>query len=148
LCQGNVIRSVFAAHLLSAALEGRRAVSVRSAGLATVPGWRAHPRVVARCQALNIDLRNHASVAVTETMVRAADVVLVLEVPQLVAVRRRFFRARRKSFVLTCLAPDAPMEVEDPAGKDEATVDACLGHITQALKPMIEIIIDRDTRAA
>jgi len=103
--------------------------------------------VIARCQDLNIDLRNHSSVAVTETMVRTADVVLVMEVPQLVAVRRRFFRARRKTFLLTCLAPDMPMEVEDPAGKDEAAVDACLSHIAQALKPMIEIIIDRDTAA-
>jgi len=148
LCQGNVIRSVFAAQLLSAALEGRRSVSIRSAGLATVPGWRAHPRVIARCEDLNIDLRGHSSVAVTNTMVETADVVLVMDLSQLVVVSRRFFRARRKTFLLSCLAPDVPMEVEDPAGKDEAAVDACLAHIAQALRPVIEIITDRETTAA
>ena len=81
-------------------------------------------------------------------MVQTADVVLVMEVPQLVVVGRRFFPARRKTFLLTCLAPDVPMEVEDPAGKDEAAVDACLGHIARALRPMIEIIRDHDTTAA
>lgn len=148
LCQGNVIRSVFSAHLLSAALKGRRAVSIRSAGLETVAGWRAHPWVIARCEDLNIDLRGHSSVAVTETMVKTADVVLVMEVSQLVVVGRRFPGARRKTFLLSCLAPEVPMEIRDPAGKDEAKLDACLDHIARALKPVIEIIIDRDTAAA
>jgi protein-tyrosine-phosphatase len=143
-----VIRSAFAAHLLSAALEGGRAVSIRSAGLETVPGWRAHSRVIARCKDLNIDLGGHSSVAVTETMVKTADVVLVMEVSQLVVVGRRFPGARRKTFLLSCLAPDVPMEVEDPAGKDEVAVDACLDHIARALKPLIDIITDRDTAAA
>ena len=142
LCQGNVIRSAFAAHLLSAALKGRKAVSIRSAGLETVPGWRAHPRVIARCEDLNINLRGHSSVAVTETMVKTADVVLVMEVSQIVVVGRRFPGARRKTFLLSCLAPDVPMEIRDPADKDEATLDACLDCIERALKPVIEIIAD------
>ena len=135
LCQGNVIRSVFG-------------VAIRSAGLATQPGWRPHPRVIARCSALNIDLREHSSVAVTETMVRRADVVLIMELSQAVAVTRRFPRARRKTFLLSCLAPEVPMDIEDPAGKDDATVDACLDHVAQALKPVIEILAHRGTAAA
>lgn len=86
--------------------------------------------------------------AVTETMVRAADVVLVMEVSQLVVVGRRFRGARRKTFLLSSLAPDMPMEIPDPAGKDEAVVEACLDDIARALKPVIEIIGDRDTAAA
>jgi len=104
--------------------------------------------VIARCAALNIDLRGHSSVAVTATMVKTADVVLVMEVSQLIAMVRRFPRARGKIFLLACLAPEVPMEVEDPAGKDDAAVDACLDHIARALKPVIEIMTDRDTAAA
>jgi protein-tyrosine-phosphatase len=148
LCQGNVIRSVFAAHLISAALDDERGLSIRSAGLATESGWRPHPRVMARCSALNIDLRDHSSVVVTETMVETADIVLVMEVSQLIFVGRRFPRALRKTFLLACLAPEVPMEVEDPVGKDDAAVDACLDHIARALKPVIEIIANRDTTAA
>ena len=148
LCQGNVIRSVFATQLLSAALAGRSGVAIRSAGLATQPGWRPHPRVIARCSALNIDLGEQSSVAVTETMVRRADVVLIMELSQAVAVTRRFPRARRKTFLLSCLAPEVPMDIEDPAGKDDATVDACLDHVARALKPVIEILAHRGIAAA
>ena len=148
LCQGNVIRSVFATQLLSAALAGRSGVAIRSAGLATQPGWRPHPRVIARCSALNIDLGEQSLVAVTETMVRRADVVLIMELSQAIAVTRRFPRARRKTFLLSCLAPEVPMDIADPAGKDDATVDACLDHVARALKPVIEILAHRGIAAA
>ena len=140
LCQGNVSRSVFAAHVLAVALKGKRAVSVLSAGLDTRPGWRAHPRVIARCRALGIDVRGHASVSVTAAMIRTADVVLVMEVAHLVVMTRRFFGARRKTFLLTCLAPDVPRDIEDPAGKPDAAVDACIDHVSRALTPLVEVL--------
>jgi protein-tyrosine-phosphatase len=140
VCQGNVIRSVFAAHLLSAALEDRAPIVIRSAGLETVPGWRAHPYVGAYAANLQIDLRGHSSALATKTMVAAADVVLVMEVSQLVVVRRRFPGTRRKTFLLSALAPDVPLEIRDPNGKDEATFDACLDQIARALKPVIDIV--------
>jgi protein-tyrosine-phosphatase len=141
LCQGNVSRSVYAAHVLAAATRGTRTLVVRSAGLGTQPGWRAHPRVIERCRALDIDLRAHASVAVTAEMMRAADVVFVMEVAHLVAVTRRFPIARRKTLLLTCLAPGVPMEIEDPAGKPDAAVDACLDHVARALEPLVAAFV-------
>jgi len=80
-------------------------------------------------------------------MVEAADIVLVMEVPQIVVVAWRFPGARRKTFLLACLAPDVSMEIADPAGKDETAVDTCLDHIATALKPVIAVITDRDTAA-
>jgi protein-tyrosine-phosphatase len=139
---------VFAAHLLAAALSRTRQVSVRSAGLETVPGWRAHPYVRARCEDLQIDLSGHSSVAATEEMVTTADVVLVMEVSQLVVVGRRFPGARRKTFLLSGLAPDVPLEIRDPAGKDEVALDTCLAQIAGALKPMISLMNDHETTDA
>lgn len=144
LCQGNVSRSVFAAHVLATAVRDNPALSIRSAGLGTEPGWRAHPRVAARCQALNIDIRSHRSVAVTAELVKAADVVFVMEVSQLVAMTRRFFGARRKTFLLACLAPDVPMDIEDPAGKPDSEVDACVDHVARALEPLIDVLVQRN----
>ena len=113
-----------------------------------MPGWRAHPRVVARCQALNIDIRSHRSVAVTAEMIKAADVVFVMEVAHLVAITRRFLSARCKTFLLACLAPDVPMDIEDPAGKPDPEVDACLDHIACAVKPVIDVLVGRNGSAA
>lgn len=146
LCQGNVSRSVFAANVLAAALKHQRAIAVRSAGLDTQPGWPAHPRVVAHCRALGIDIQGHASVAVTAAMVSAADVVFVMEVSHLVAMTRRFLRARRKTFLLTCLAREVPMDIEDPAGKPDPAVDACVDHVTRALKPLMDVFVLRGPR--
>lgn len=148
LCQGNVSRSVFAASVLATAIKAERTVSIRSAGLGTEPGWRAHLRVIARCQAMDIDVSGHASVAVTAAMVKAADVVFVMEVAQLVAMTRRFPAARWRTFLLTSLAPDVPRDIEDPAGKPDAEVDACLDHVARALKPVIEAFARRESPAA
>jgi protein-tyrosine-phosphatase len=147
LCQGNVSRSVLAAQMLSLA-AGPGGVSIRSAGLGTVPGWRAHPRVIARCELLGVDVRAHGSVAVTAEMVRDADVVFVMEVAQLVDMTRRFLMARPKTFLLTSLAPDVPLSIEDPAGKPDAEVDACLDLVARALKPVMDVVASRDTAAA
>jgi protein-tyrosine-phosphatase len=148
LCQGNVIRSALAGRLLSAAVGDRGDVSIRSAGLDTEAGWRAHRRVIARGEALNLDLSSHRAVPVTSALVAAADVILVMDVVQLATVTRRFFRARQRTFLLTSLAPDVPLEITDPAGRDDATVDACLDHVERALKPIIEIMAARGATTA
>jgi protein-tyrosine phosphatase len=144
LCQGNVIRSVYAAELLGTGLRDKRSVAIQSAGLATEPGWQAHPRVIARCRELGVDVTSHGSKAVTEAMVRAADVVLVMEIRQILAIIRRFPVVRRKTFLLTCLAPDVPIEIADPAGRDDASVDACLDHVVRAVTPMIDALAGSD----
>jgi protein-tyrosine-phosphatase len=140
LCQGNVSRSVLAAQLLSASVGAQPGVRIRSAGLGTQPGWRAHSRVIARCDLLGVDIRGHGSIPVTNAMVGEADVVFVMEVAQLVEMTRRFLGARSRTFLLTCLAPDDPLDIEDPAGKPDAEVDACLDHVTRASKPIIEAL--------
>ena len=141
LCQGNVIRSVFAAELLSAALKSRAPVSIVSAGLETMAGWRPHARVAARCEALDIDVSRHQSTPVGGAIVKSADVIFVMEVSQVVALARRFPAARRKTLLLTSLAPEVPLEIRDPAGADDAAVDACLDHVARAVKPVIDVLI-------
>jgi protein-tyrosine-phosphatase len=140
LCQGNVIRSVFAAELLSRELGVSSGVIVRSAGMATQPGWRAHPRVQARCAELDLDVSRHASTAVTAAMVRASDVVLVMEVAHLVAMVRQFPGSRGKTFLLTSLVPELPLEIPDPAGKEDAVVDTCLDQVRRAAEPIIAML--------
>ena len=81
--------------------------------------------------------------AVTAAMMRAADVVFVMEVAHLVAVTRRFPMARRKTLLLTCLVPDEPMDIADPAGKPDAEVDACLDRVARAVTPIIDVLVRR-----
>jgi protein-tyrosine-phosphatase len=76
-----------------------------------------------------------------------ADVVLVMEVAHLVEMTRRFPIARWKTFLLTTLAPGVPMDIEDPAGKPDAEVDACLDHVRGALTPLIRALHAREGAA-
>ena len=64
---------------------------------------------------------------------RAADVVFVMEVAQLVDDDAALLQARaaRRSCSRR-LAPDVPMDIPDPAGKPDAEVDACLDRVARA----------------
>jgi protein-tyrosine phosphatase len=141
VCQGNVIRSVFAEHLLAAGLGRRASISVRSAGLETVAGWPVHPYVRARAAELEIDIGHHASTVASKALMDAADVVLVMEVSQLVVVRRRFPEARPKTFLLSALDREMCLDIRDPNGKDAAAFATCLDQIAHAVKPIVASIL-------
>jgi protein-tyrosine-phosphatase len=138
VCHGNIIRSPFAASLLARGLDEQRArVFVCSGGLEAVPGRPPHPRAVRAAATRGIDLRRHTAAQVTAETVAKADVILVMEVSHLVALRRRFPEARAKTFLLSCLAPEAPLEIEDPFGGDESRFEACFDALARAVTPLI-----------
>jgi protein-tyrosine phosphatase len=137
MCHGNIIRSPFAAHLLRQALAGRPSVSVVSAGLEAVPGKRAHPTALVTATTRRVDLSCHCASPVAPDRVTASDVIFVMDIPQLVAMRNRFPDARGKTFLLTCLAPELPLEIKDPINGDEAAFQVCYENISRAVRPIV-----------
>jgi glycosyltransferase involved in cell wall biosynthesis/protein-tyrosine-phosphatase len=140
VCQGNIIRSPFAAQIVRQAVNGSGAIEVASAGLEAVPGNPAHPVALQMAQARRLDLGGHAASPVTTELVSRSDIIFVMEVPQLVAMRRRFPEARERTFLLTSLAPDTPLEIADPVDGSDAVFHACFEHITRATRPLIRTI--------
>lgn len=140
VCYGNIIRSPFAAGLISRALHGRTAVSISSAGLGAVPGRSAHPTAVLAAASHGVDLGEHVAARVTPEAIASADVIFLMEVPQLMVMRRRFPEARAKTFLLTSLASDAPLEISDPVDGDEAVFRACFEHIARAVRPIVHML--------
>ena len=138
VCHGNIIRSPFAAQVVKGAVNGSKAVSVASAGLEAVPGKPAHPKAVqvATCATgrprLSRGQADHPASSSPQS-----DVIFVMDIPQLVTLRRRFPEAGRRTFLLTCLAPDTPLEVADPVDGDDAVFRGCFEHITRATRPLI-----------
>ena len=84
----------------------------------------------------------HASSRIDPESVAKTDVIFVMDVPQLVEMRRRFPQARAKTFLLSCLAPDTPLEVRDPLFGDESAFHACFVHISQAVRPVMRTLFD------
>lgn len=140
VCHGNIIRSPFAASLLAQGVSGHRRVSVLSAGLAAVPGRPPHPTAVELADARMVDLRTHAASPLAPDAVAASDAIFVMDVPQLVTMRRRFPEARSRTFLLTVLAVGTPLEIRDPYAGDESRFQACFEHISRAVQPIAEAL--------
>ena len=140
VCRGNIIRSPFTARLLARARGDDERVSIASGGLAAAPGTPPPRTAIAVAAALHVDLSRHVASTVTPESVAGSDVVLVMDVPQLVVMRRRFPQARGKTFLLTCLAPQCPLEVRDPVDRDEAAFQACFEHIVESVPPIVRLL--------
>jgi protein-tyrosine phosphatase len=136
VCQGNIIRSPFAARLVAHAATGDRRLSVRSGGLGAVAGKPSHPSAVLTAVKQRIDLTDHHAAPLDGQIVRSSDVIFVMEVRHLLEMRRRFPDAAAKTFLLTCLAAETPLEIEDPYDGDLSRFEACFDHITRAVHPI------------
>jgi len=140
VCQGNIIRSPFAAQLVADALRERGWPSVLSAGLAAVPGRPPHPTAALIATTQRVDLSTHAASALAADVVAASDIIFVMDVAQLVALHERFPAARGRAFLLTSLAADAPLEITDPVDGDEARFRSCFDHIARAVRPIVQTL--------
>lgn len=140
VCHGNIIRSPFAARLVAQAVASRARVSISSAGLAAVPGKPAHSTALQIATARGVDLSDHGASPLTAEVVAASDAIFVMEADHLITIRKRFPEARAKTFLLTCLAADTPLEIQDPYAGDEARFQACFDHICRAVDPIVRAL--------
>jgi glycosyltransferase involved in cell wall biosynthesis/protein-tyrosine-phosphatase len=140
VCHGNIIRSPFAAFLLGQTLGEQPRVSIASAGLEAMPGRPPHPTALRQAAERRIDLSSHAASRLERDLVARSDVILVMDVQQLLVLRQRFPEARSKTFLLTSLAPETPLEIRDPVDGDELVFHACFDHITRAVCPLAGVL--------
>jgi glycosyltransferase involved in cell wall biosynthesis/protein-tyrosine-phosphatase len=146
VCHGNIIRSAFAAYLLEQSLGERPRVSIASAGLRAIPGRPPHPTALRQAAERHIDLRSHAASRVERRIVAQSDVIFVMDIGQLLDLRRRFPDARAKTFLLTSLAPETPLEIRDPVDGDESVFHACFDHIARAVRPLAGVLMQSPQR--
>ena len=140
VCHGNIIRSAFAARLVARVVGEEASVSVSSAGLGAVPGSPPPPTAVRTATRMGVDLSGHLSAAVAPETVADADVIFVMDIPQLLAMRTRFPGVRAKPFLLTCLAPEGPLEIRDPVEGDESIFQECFDQISRAVRPIVRVL--------
>ena len=146
VCHGNIIRSPFAAFLLEQSLGDRPRVSIASAGLEAMPGRPPHPTALRKAAERRVDLSSHAASRLQRDVVARTDVIFVMDIPQLLVVRQRFPDARAKTFLLTSLAPETPLEIRDPVDGDESVFQACFDHITRAVRPLAGVLTQSPQR--
>jgi protein-tyrosine phosphatase len=114
LCAGNLCRSPMAAALFARALPDWH---VLSAGLEAPPLQCADPLAVRVMRERGYDLGPHRAQPLSSWMVRAADLILVMENGQRHAVEALYRGSTGKVFRLT--EADAP-DIPDPYGRGES----------------------------
>jgi protein-tyrosine-phosphatase len=121
-------------------------VSIASAGLEALPGRPTHPTALRKAAERRVDLSAHAASRVERDRVASSDVIFVMDIEQLLVLRRRFPEARQKTFLLTSLAPETPMEIGDPINGDESVFQNCFDHITRAVRPLAGVLAQTPQR--
>jgi protein-tyrosine-phosphatase len=144
VCHGNIFRSPFAAAVLRRALErgGVNGVRVESAGL--IGAGRPVPRdAIATAARRGIDLSRHTSQLVLADVVRAAELVVVMDELQRRMVCERFGRWPRDVLLLGDFDPTAAASraIEDPVEQGPevcervyARIERCVAQLADALQ--------------
>jgi protein-tyrosine-phosphatase len=140
VCHGNIIRSPFAAHLLAQKLEEGCPLRIVSRGLGARPGTPSPAPAVLAAAGFQVDLTTHLALPVSVGDVAASDVIFVMDVAQLRQMERRHPAARGKTFLLTSLAPDWPLEVRDPFAQHDSVFQASYEHIAAAVGPIARLL--------
>ena len=143
VCHGNIIRSPFAQRLLAQKLDGGCPVRVVSRGLGARPGTPPPTPATLAAAGFQVDLTTHVALPVSVGDVAASDVIFVMDVAQLRTMRRRYPAARRKTFLLTSLAPDWPLEVRDPYAQHDSVFQASYEHIAASVGPIVRLLSSR-----
>ena len=140
VCYGNVNRSCVAHHYFEKKDPTQGAIEVMSAGFHEVVGREADPVMTEIAAESSVSLEHAASRCIDQSMVDAADTILVMEVRHLIRIRAEFPASRSKSFLLAAAVPDPdfPLEIEDPYGQSRAEYKRCFGHVTRAVDAILD----------
>lgn len=146
VCHGNIIRSVYAEHLLKGRAEDRLRLQVRSAGVAAIPGRPADPRAVRLGLDRGVDLRRHRATPVDALSPRPGELVLAMEVSHLRAFRNARWRGSAHVLLLGCLERGGDVEIPDPYGAAEiAEFARCFDRIDSAVEELGRLLSDGDS---
>jgi protein-tyrosine phosphatase len=131
LCHGNICRSPFAEALI---LRRRPDLVVSSAGLAAGEGAPADPAALRVAKEFGVDLSGHRSRAIDPASLAAADLVLVMEASQALALRERSPAAAQRTRLLGDFLHARPFHIADPWGHPEEVFASTFARIASAVQ--------------
>ena len=137
LCHGNICRSPVAAALFGRELAAL-GIEVHSAGFA---GFNRSPpaEAVAAAQRYRLDLSVHRSRLVTADLIRAVDLIVVMDTTQRRLVCERFGRSPRDVIVLGDFDPE-PVEartIRDPVNQSRDVFDQVYARIARCVRELV-----------
>jgi protein-tyrosine phosphatase len=154
VCQGNICRSPFAAADARKQLDqlGRGDVVSESGGLRTNQAAAPPEEARAAARAFEVSLEVHTPVQLSPLLVRSFDLLVVMELRQLEAVRSRFPDAADRTVLLPLFGPApaggyARYNIADPFGQPRPAFDRCYARIHEALEALLSQVVGLPTAA-
>jgi protein-tyrosine phosphatase len=140
VCHGNICRSPYAAIALKRTPHGK-ALQITSAGFIG-PGRPSPEPAQAAAKEFAIDLSSHRSQILTQDLLNAHDLVVVMEPAQAAMVRDRFAVSRERLLVLGDLDHDAghTRTIPDPYGGDTELFRACYQRLERCVSALAEVL--------
>lgn len=139
VCTGNTCRSPLASAIARRALEQRgwTHVSVKSAGIACMPGAPASEGALEAAAEAGLDLGDHISQPLTPALIDWADVILAMGPSHLGAIAE--LGAADKAALLTDFmeGDSAGVAIEDPYGGDLASYRTTYHQLEQAIDALL-----------
>lgn len=144
VCTGNTCRSPMAEVMMRQLIAEKlgctadeleqRGVIVASAGIAATSGYGPAPEAVEVLKSKGLDLSSHASQALTDKLMRHADVILTMTGSHRQAILRRWPEASSRTHTLCAAGSD----VHDPIGGSLAVYQQCADQIATMLQARVE----------
>lgn len=144
LCSGNICRSPLAEVLLRKKLgqHGSLKAQVISMGTLGIVGRSADPQVQRIATRMGCDLSQHRSQGVSQVVLRAADIIFIMDGSQERMLRQYAPQILNKVVRLGVLLQVPQDDIEDPVGRDAQTFERVAGQIDEALDTWLARTLD------
>jgi protein-tyrosine-phosphatase/predicted ATP-grasp superfamily ATP-dependent carboligase len=134
ICQGNICRSPMAEVVLRRELGGHNGIYVRSAGMLPLSGRPSPENAVKAAQELGLDLATHRSSFADDRMIREADLIVVFDEVNELAIRQRSLGSLAPVLRIGDLEPasQGDGQIFDPYGGDVAVFEKAYRRIEKS----------------
>ena len=140
VCKGNICRSPFAHYYLSN--KNIPGLCIDSCGYYPKENRLCPQEAVSEAAKFDVDLFAHRSKVINDELIRKADVVLVFDWSNYIAVRERYSFAVNKILFVSAFDEKSSVEIKDPYGSDTEMFFSTYGKIAGILD-RVEIALSK-----
>jgi protein-tyrosine phosphatase len=148
VCKGNICRSPFAAALATRYLLAAQSAHLRchSAGITASQAARPPQEACEAATAYETSMLDHRPELLTEAIIDAYDMVVVMEASQLRQLRRQYAQFQHRLFLLPLFEPESPWgfqryNISDPYGHPAEAYAACYRRIDNAIRALLPLLV-------
>ncbi len=139
VCTGNTCRSPMAEGLLKKmSQENGLDLEVQSAGLAAFAGLPVSPEAVEACRAKGVDISTHQTQPLGKTLVIESDLIITMTGKHKEMIVKKMPSLETKVSVLSEMAGEGIVDVEDPVGQPLEVYQGALDQIEKYLSKSLD----------